>query len=246
MTWLTWRQHRAEVFALTLTVAVISVVLVVLALPMHALSPDGDVAAWNEKIDVARIFTELLVPVPLVIGVFLGAPLLARELESGVLGNDAVAMGAVMAGGTALALAVLLSVVRPWRLAEISHALFGTPYQTPTSEQKLASIQAQIEGSVALYGERLGIRVVRKHIAAFVDAWCEDYGLPPMTEQRIALTVVYGEGHPMAALGGGIFAVGALPRSWTSVGEMPQAAVPASRVTMVRARRIFMSAVARR
>ncbi len=76
---------------------------------------------------------------------------------------------------------------RPWRLAEISHALFGTPYVAPTPEQKLASMQAQIQASVALYGERLGIRVVRKHVAAFVDAWCEDHGLPPMPEQRVAL-----------------------------------------------------------
>jgi nifR3 family TIM-barrel protein len=76
---------------------------------------------------------------------------------------------------------------RPWRLAEISHALFGTPYVAPTPEQKLASMQSQIEASVALYGERLGIRVVRKHVAAFVDAWCEDHGLPPMAEQRVAL-----------------------------------------------------------
>ena len=76
---------------------------------------------------------------------------------------------------------------RPWRLAEISHELFGTPYVAPTPEQKLASMQAQIHASVALYGEQLGIRVVRKHVAAFVDAWCEDHGLPPMAEQRVAL-----------------------------------------------------------
>ncbi|HXV93911.1 MAG TPA: multidrug effflux MFS transporter [Pseudonocardia sp.] len=37
----------------------------------------------------------------------------------GVLGNDAVAMGAVIAGATGLALAVLLVVVRPWRLADL-------------------------------------------------------------------------------------------------------------------------------
>jgi MFS transporter, DHA1 family, multidrug resistance protein len=37
----------------------------------------------------------------------------------GLLGNDAVAMGAVMAAGAALALAVLLSVVRPWTLAAL-------------------------------------------------------------------------------------------------------------------------------
>jgi nifR3 family TIM-barrel protein len=76
---------------------------------------------------------------------------------------------------------------RPWRLAEISHALFGTSYVAPTPEQKLASMQSQVEASVALYGERLGIRVVRKHVAAFVDAWCEDHGLLPMAEQRVAL-----------------------------------------------------------
>lgn len=76
---------------------------------------------------------------------------------------------------------------RPWRLAEISHAVFGTPYVAPTAEEKLASMQAQIEASVALYGERLGIRVVRKHVAAFVDAWCEDHGLPSMADQRVAL-----------------------------------------------------------
>ena len=37
----------------------------------------------------------------------------------GLLGNDAVAMGTVVAGGLALALAVLLVVVRPWTLADL-------------------------------------------------------------------------------------------------------------------------------
>ena len=37
----------------------------------------------------------------------------------GVLGNDTVAMGTVMAGGSALALALLLVVVRPWTLANL-------------------------------------------------------------------------------------------------------------------------------
>ena len=37
----------------------------------------------------------------------------------GLLGNDAVAMGAVVLGGAVIALAVLLSVVRPWTLADL-------------------------------------------------------------------------------------------------------------------------------
>jgi tRNA-dihydrouridine synthase B len=83
---------------------------------------------------------------------------------------------------------------RPWRLAEVSHALFGTPYEAPTAEQKLASMLAQVDASVALYGEKLGVRVVRKHIAAFVDAWCEDHGLPPMAQERVALCRMDGAG----------------------------------------------------
>ncbi|MEQ1784511.1 MAG: tRNA dihydrouridine synthase DusB [Hyphomonadaceae bacterium] len=82
---------------------------------------------------------------------------------------------------------------RPWRLAEISHALFGTPFAAPAAEERIASIIAQIEGSVALYGEKLGVRVVRKHVAAFVDAWCEDFGLSPMVETRVALCRIDNE-----------------------------------------------------
>jgi DHA1 family bicyclomycin/chloramphenicol resistance-like MFS transporter len=37
----------------------------------------------------------------------------------GLLGNDALAMGAVVLGGAVAALAVLLSVVRPWTLADL-------------------------------------------------------------------------------------------------------------------------------
>jgi nifR3 family TIM-barrel protein len=76
---------------------------------------------------------------------------------------------------------------RPWRLAEISNAIFGTPYSAPTRAEKLASMLDQIAGSVALYGERLGVRVVRKHVTAFVDAWCEDHDMPPMAEARVAM-----------------------------------------------------------
>lgn len=76
---------------------------------------------------------------------------------------------------------------RPWRLAEISNAVFGTPYRAPTPAEKLESMLTQIANSTDLYGERLGVRVVRKHVAAFVDAWCEDHGLPQMAEARVAL-----------------------------------------------------------
>ena len=47
MTWLIWRQHRAEAFALALLVAVLGAVLLLLGLPMHASYPDGSRAAWT-------------------------------------------------------------------------------------------------------------------------------------------------------------------------------------------------------
>lgn len=39
----------------------------------------------------------------------------------GVLGNDALAMGTVVAGGLVLALVVLVTVVRPWALADVAN-----------------------------------------------------------------------------------------------------------------------------
>jgi hypothetical protein len=96
MIWLTWRQHRAEVLALTLTVAVIGGILVLFALPIHAALPDA-AACLNSTSDACKKafrvvnenqlgfgqIVEMLVVLPLVIGLFLGAPLLAREYEQG-------------------------------------------------------------------------------------------------------------------------------------------------------------------
>jgi hypothetical protein len=100
MTWLTWRQHRAEVITLGLLVATIGVVLLVLGLPMHSLFPGGAArcaAIQPDAVDacsvaIRRLWEEhgyaskmlsLFNVLPFVIGAFLGAPLLARELESG-------------------------------------------------------------------------------------------------------------------------------------------------------------------
>jgi nifR3 family TIM-barrel protein len=76
---------------------------------------------------------------------------------------------------------------RPWRLAEISSVVFGTAYVEPTDAEKLTAMVDQIGASVELYGERLGVRVVRKHVAAFVDAWAADRDLGSLAELRVRL-----------------------------------------------------------
>lgn len=57
---------------------------------------------------------------------------------------------------------------RPWRVAEIGARLAGEPFDTPTLRTQLTSICDQVVDSVSLYGERLGIRIVRKHVSATI------------------------------------------------------------------------------
>jgi hypothetical protein len=100
MTWLTWRQHRVEVLALGVLVGVLGATLLVLGLPMHSLFPGGAARCAVVQPDTVRACTTALMrlhreygyaqimltlfnAVPLAIGAFLGAPLLARELETG-------------------------------------------------------------------------------------------------------------------------------------------------------------------
>ena len=58
---------------------------------------------------------------------------------------------------------------QPWLIAEIAARFEGRPFERPSLAQQLDALCAQIEDSVALYGGHLGLRIVRKHIAAHID-----------------------------------------------------------------------------
>ncbi|MFD9701632.1 ABC transporter permease subunit [Lentzea sp. NPDC059081] len=99
MTWLIWRQHRTEVGVLGLLVGLSGIALLVLGTQAHDLFPGGAARCAGEAgftdactasfrlLDDGYGFVENLLAffylVPVVIGAFLGAPLLARELEDG-------------------------------------------------------------------------------------------------------------------------------------------------------------------
>ncbi|MGW4940973.1 ABC transporter permease subunit [Actinoplanes sp. NPDC004185] len=99
MTWLIWRQHRTEVCVLGLLVGMFGIALLVLGTHAHDLFPGGPArcagaggvsdacAASFRRLDEGYGYVENLLAafylVPVVIGAFLGAPLLARELEDG-------------------------------------------------------------------------------------------------------------------------------------------------------------------
>jgi len=58
------------------------------------------------------------------------------------------------------------AIGRPWLPAQIASELRGERYDEPTLGRQLASIVAHLQDAAALYGERLGVRVTRKHISA--------------------------------------------------------------------------------
>jgi tRNA-dihydrouridine synthase B len=117
---------------------------------------------------IARVVEAVTVPV--IANGDIATPEEAREAleQSGAAG--------VMAGRGVLG--------RPWRLSEIAARISGASFLPPTPEARIASMLDQIRDSLALYGDRLGVRVVRKHVAAFIDAWADDHGLGSLEDLR--------------------------------------------------------------
>jgi ABC-type transport system involved in multi-copper enzyme maturation permease subunit len=79
MTWLAWRQARAQALVAIAATAIVAVVLV--ATRNHiASTPEEDLSTVYSSL---QLLGTVLIGVPAAIGAFWGAPLLARELELG-------------------------------------------------------------------------------------------------------------------------------------------------------------------
>jgi tRNA-dihydrouridine synthase B len=72
---------------------------------------------------------------------------------------------------------------RPWLAGEIDAALNGATWRAPDLAAQLDSLTEQISDSLALYGPGLGLRMVRKHVSAAIDA----LALPLSDPERRAL-----------------------------------------------------------
>jgi hypothetical protein len=96
MIWLTWRQHRGALMAGVSAVAGICVLAIVAGMPMHhvydslpALHTGGAGASaqlalfTHDYWSLGNLPWRFLLFLPALVGVFVGAPLLSRELESG-------------------------------------------------------------------------------------------------------------------------------------------------------------------
>ena len=58
---------------------------------------------------------------------------------------------------------------RPWIAAEIEAGLNGMAFRAPDQVERLAIVLSHFEECLSFYGERIGLKVFRKHLAAYVD-----------------------------------------------------------------------------
>ncbi len=73
----------------------------------------------------------------------------------------------------------------PWRLAEIAHALHGTPAPTiPQGMERAAMIIGHYQDMLSFYGRELGLRCARKHLGWYL----EETGLPQAREAILTST----------------------------------------------------------
>jgi tRNA-dihydrouridine synthase B len=58
---------------------------------------------------------------------------------------------------------------RPWIAAQIEAELSGRAYQAPPLDIRLGIVLDHFRDSLAFYGERLGLKIFRKHLAAYIE-----------------------------------------------------------------------------
>ncbi|HEY1559697.1 MAG TPA: tRNA-dihydrouridine synthase [Caulobacteraceae bacterium] len=61
------------------------------------------------------------------------------------------------------------AIGRPWLAAEIEAGHSGKPFEAPAREALAALVADHFERSLAFHGERIGLRMFRKHLAAYVE-----------------------------------------------------------------------------
>jgi nifR3 family TIM-barrel protein len=58
---------------------------------------------------------------------------------------------------------------RPWIAAELDAGLRDAPHATPVGEARLSLVLDHFRDSLRFYGDRLGLRIFRKHLAAYIE-----------------------------------------------------------------------------
>ncbi|MEM7767443.1 MAG: tRNA-dihydrouridine synthase [Pseudomonadota bacterium] len=97
-----------------------------------------------------------------------------QVIANGDIAGAETARQALAASGAHGVMVGRAALGQPWLVGEVDAALRREPFQPPALADQCDSLQAQVSDSVALYGDRLGVRTVRKHVSAAIDV----VGLP--------------------------------------------------------------------
>jgi tRNA-dihydrouridine synthase B len=76
---------------------------------------------------------------------------------------------------------------QPWIAAEIEAALAGTAFRAPGPIERLGIVLEHFRDSLSVYGERLGLKIFRKHLAAYVERGPEPATAEDRREARARL-----------------------------------------------------------
>jgi hypothetical protein len=197
VTWLAWRQFRAQAATAVATALAVIVVLVATRSHIARLPDPGNLSTGYQSL---RLFGTALIGVPAFVGAFWGAPLLARELEAGThrlawtqsvtrarwLG---IKLGVV--GAVAVVVTAAFSLVFTWwsvpfdrvgnrigtanfgqrGIAPIGYAIFALVLGTLLGAIIRRTLPAMAATLVGFFVVRFGVQlVVRPHLLAPVTA----------------------------------------------------------------------------
>lgn len=90
-------------------------------------------------------------------------------IANGDIGSPESAEQALSASGAYGVMLGRAAMGQPWLLGEIAASMEGQSFETPSLAQQADGLCEQIEDSLSLYGDPLGLRIVRKHVAAHID-----------------------------------------------------------------------------
>jgi hypothetical protein len=148
MAWVTWRQHRAALAGVAVFLGALAVYLWLTGLQIHhayaiACHPASSLACninfsgrYAVTVNVVRVFLQAA---PALIGAFAGAPVLARELETGTfrfawtqgIGRSRWTVGKLVLLAVAVAAAAAaFSALFSWYLRPFSAAGYAIPFAT--------------------------------------------------------------------------------------------------------------------
>ena len=94
-------------------------------------------------------------------------------LVNGDIINAEAALAALTASGAAGVMVGRAAIGKPWLLAEIQSELAGLSFVPPSIDEIASLVDHWYQDTINLYGDYLGVRTARKHLAEFINNFFE-------------------------------------------------------------------------